>query len=242
MGTRHSEGGAFARPCAGASGPEPRADAIAPPGLESALGTALRADAFDPPAEERAVAAFRAARDAGAHQKVRTRRRDDWRLRRSPARRSVKAALAAFLASLTLGGVAIAAIGLPGSGKAHDDGPGRARPTSTASKAAAATSDDAAPSGPAGAPSKSRPPTAKDIQAHCRAYTSTQGRGKALDSSAWQRFIAAAGGEDKVAAYCAAQLAEAKADGAAKASARPNSKAGDQKDAGRHGGRQARPN
>ncbi|MFE0652955.1 hypothetical protein ACFVZH_30725 [Streptomyces sp. NPDC059534] len=66
-------------------------------------------------AEARAVAAFRAARDAGLHRARPTRRRDDWTPatgRRRPVR-SVRTAVAALIASVTLGGVAVATGGLP---------------------------------------------------------------------------------------------------------------------------------
>ncbi|GAP52112.1 uncharacterized protein SAZU_6985, partial [Streptomyces azureus] len=83
--------------------------------LEALLAAALIRDRIDAEAEQRAVAAFLAARDAGAH-RARTRRRDDWRPRerRHPGR-SLKATLSVLLASLTLGGVAVAAIGSVGS-------------------------------------------------------------------------------------------------------------------------------
>jgi hypothetical protein len=55
------------------------------------------------------------------------------------------------------------------------------------------------------------PAAAQDTEAHCRAYEHVKDRGKALDSTAWQRLVAAAGGEDKVAAYCAERLARATA-------------------------------
>ncbi|MGW1926946.1 hypothetical protein ACWCQ0_50025 [Streptomyces massasporeus] len=69
-------------------------------------------------AEASARAAFRAARDAGLHvpgRTRRTRRRDDWTpgTARRLRRRSLRTALAAALASVTLGGVAIAAVDLP---------------------------------------------------------------------------------------------------------------------------------
>ncbi|PZG85190.1 hypothetical protein C1I97_33700 [Streptomyces sp. NTH33] len=38
-----------------------------------------------------------------------------------------------------------------------------------------------------------------------------KGSGKALESTAWQRFLAAAGGEGNVAAYCAEQLGRPRA-------------------------------
>ncbi|QEU92275.1 hypothetical protein [Streptomyces kanamyceticus] len=53
------------------------------PSLDSLLGSAVRADAdaaLDTDAQRQALAAFRAARDEGAH-RARTRRRDDWRPR-----------------------------------------------------------------------------------------------------------------------------------------------------------------
>ncbi|MEU7381409.1 MULTISPECIES: hypothetical protein [unclassified Streptomyces] len=200
--------------------------------LEPALRRALRAGALDTSAEQRAVAAFRAARAEGVHQ--RARRRDDWRSRHVPGRRSVRAAVAVLLAGLTFSGVAIAAIGSPESdGKVEDDGRVRRHPSPTAPQApapapaSAPASATTAPSGsgsptpapsgpgsptPAPAPAPSvtryRPPTAKDIQAHCRAYPSVKGSGKALESTAWKRFIEAAGGEDNVEAYCADQLSQ----------------------------------
>jgi hypothetical protein len=70
MAQRHGSGGPSAVP--------------GPPGLpelETRFGAALRADGGVPErdreAERRAVAAFRAAREAGAH-RARTRPRDDW--------------------------------------------------------------------------------------------------------------------------------------------------------------------
>ncbi|MER5821786.1 hypothetical protein ABT086_05725, partial [Streptomyces mirabilis] len=67
-----------------------------------------------------------------------------------------------------------------------------------------------APSGVPG-PADGRPATAQDTEAHCRAYEQVKDRGKALDARAWQRLVAAAGGKDKVAAYCSEQLARATA-------------------------------
>lgn len=88
--------------------------------LANARGATSGATGDDPvsrEAESRALAAFRTARDAGEHTSRTTRPRDDWspsaRRRRSP--RSLKTALAALVASVTLGGVAIAAGNLPDS-------------------------------------------------------------------------------------------------------------------------------
>ena len=65
--------------------------------------------------EEEALVAFRAARDAGLHTSRPTRERDDWTPadRRRLPRRSLKAAVAALVASVTLGGVAVATGSLP---------------------------------------------------------------------------------------------------------------------------------
>ncbi|MEU7413297.1 hypothetical protein AB0B40_28940, partial [Streptomyces sp. NPDC042638] len=82
MGERHSgdgsSGGRSAHPGGTVAAPGP-ADALhGLRGLETRFGTALRAAGVDPEAERSAVAAFRAARDAGTHD-ARTRARDDWR-------------------------------------------------------------------------------------------------------------------------------------------------------------------
>ncbi|MGW7224307.1 hypothetical protein ACWGJD_29900, partial [Streptomyces sp. NPDC054826] len=90
MGERQSDGGLSGRRRVRPAGAPPQPDAPhpdapvtagprpAPAGVETLLAAALTGDATDTGAEQRAVAAFRAARDAGAH-RARTRRRDDWR-------------------------------------------------------------------------------------------------------------------------------------------------------------------
>ncbi|MGI5457307.1 hypothetical protein ACQEWB_29895 [Streptomyces sp. CA-249302] len=204
MGERRSDGGAHGprRVHPGAvSGPEDRA--AGGPVLEELLAGAMRPEALDSAAEQRAVAAFREARDTGAL-KARTRRRDDWRPREQRrTRRSLKATLTLTLAGFTLGGVAFAAIGT-GGGSTHDDGhAARQReqlPTGPSTSAPRTPGTSAA--------TPDRPATAKDTAAHCRAYDNVKGNGKALESTAWQRLIAAAGGEQNVAAYCAEQLGE----------------------------------
>ncbi|MFJ3303356.1 hypothetical protein ACIPSA_09570 [Streptomyces sp. NPDC086549] len=221
MGEQQSDGGLFGRrrahPDHAVSGPR---GAIGAEGLEAFLGAALRAGAVDPEAEQRAAAAFRAARDAGAH-RAETRPQDDWRPReRERARRSVKTMAAMVLASLTLGGVAVAAIGKVSSGGGNGDGH-RTDPTAGASHGPAAQPSPTT-SGPA---TPDRPDTAKDTLAHCRAYEQVKDRGKALDSTAWQRLVRAAGGAENVETYCAGQLAQAdanKADKTDKASSNAN--------------------
>ncbi|MFF4035337.1 hypothetical protein ACFYZ2_37315 [Streptomyces sviceus] len=208
------------------SGREQSYDRESPSGgstLEALLAAAIGGEKCEDEAERRAVAAFRAARDAGAH-RARTRRRDDWRPRTRWSRaRSLRATLSVLLASLTLGGVAYAAIGSAGGG--HDRGAAReadVRPSVSASTPAQSPSGArSAASAPSG-----RPPTAKDTLAHCRAYEKLGDHGKALDSTAFQRLAAAAGGEANVNAYCAALMdaADAKTTGAAKG--KPNANGG----------------
>lgn len=78
----------------------------------SLLEAALRPGVLDPAAEERALRAFRAARDAGSRPAPvrwrRRRRRDDWRpageRRRQP---SLKALVAGVVAVVAVGGVAV---------------------------------------------------------------------------------------------------------------------------------------
>ncbi|MEU0966409.1 hypothetical protein ABZ357_13690 [Streptomyces sp. NPDC005917] len=184
------------------SGPLDARDAAA---LESVLATALREGVQDHEAEQRALTAFRAARDTGA----RTRRRDDWRLpAERRAGRSVKMTFGVVFASLTLGGVAVAAIGSAGSStNGAGDGPGTAHPA-----AAPARPGGAAPSTTSGGPGTvGGPARAQDTEAHCRAYEQVKGHGKALEATAWQRLVTAAGGKDRVAAYCSEQLASATA-------------------------------
>lgn len=178
--------------------------------VEALLGAALRVDRVDAEAEQRAVAAFRAARDAGTH-RARTRRRDDWRPRERRASRSLRTTLSVVLASLTLGGAAFAAIGTshPAAGGTGDD---RGRPHPSTS---GPTRPDGSPSpgSRATAVPSDRPATAKDLLAHCRAYDEVGGDGKALQATAWRRLVTAAGGETKVTAYCAERLKDAAAAG-----------------------------
>ncbi|MGC9535443.1 hypothetical protein [Streptomyces sp. UG1] len=173
--------------------------------LEALLAAAvLRGHRVDSEGEQRAVAAFRAARDSGAHQAARTRRRDDWRPRERRLALSVRTTLSLILASLTLGGVAFAAIGSTGS-SGESDGEGGPTPSSSAPGRPTAEASSAG----SAAEQPGRPDTAQDTEARCRAYDQVKGQGKALDATAWQRLVTAAGGEDKVAAYCAEQLARA---------------------------------
>ncbi|MFF1718925.1 hypothetical protein [Streptomyces sviceus] len=216
----------WARGDGSVSGREQSYDRESPSGastLEALLAAAIGGEKCEDEAERRAVAAFRAARDAGAH-RARTRRRDDWRPRTRWSRaRSLRATLSVLLVSLTLGGVAYAAIGSAGGG----DDRGAARETDARPSVPART--------PAGSPSGARssasapsvrPPASKDTLAHCRVYEKLGDHGKALDSTAFQRLAAAAGGEANVRAYCAALTDAADAKDAAGAKGEANANGG----------------
>lgn len=177
--------------------------------LEAVLAAAVRGGTLDPEAEEQALAAFRTARGAGAH-RARTRRRDDWRLpAERRARRPVKMTFGVVFASLALGGVAVAAIGSAGSSTdAAGTGRGTAHPSALAPDRPGGAAAPAASGGPEATDGSGH---AQDTEAHCRAYEQVKDRGKALDATAWQQLVAAAGGTDEVAAYCSEQLARATA-------------------------------
>ena len=193
--------------------------------LEALLSAAvLRGHPVDTEGEQRAVAAFRAARVAGAH-RARTRRRDDWRPREQRRlARSLKTALSLFAASLTLGGVAFAAIGSSGAPDDAGDKGGRT-PSAGASDRPATGPSSAASGAASGKPG--HPAAARDTEAKCRAYDQVEGRGEALDSTAWQRLVTEAGGADKVAAYCAEQLARVTPTSRPSQAATPGRGAGD---------------
>ncbi|MEU4269599.1 hypothetical protein [Streptomyces sp. NPDC026092] len=176
----------------------------------------------DEDAVRQAVTAFRAARDAGIHSDAaarRTRRRDDWRPAAERRRgRWPKAALAALVTSVTLGGVALAAGGLPSPfseaperrpepsrGALVPPPPEKGAPPGSPSGSAASTAPGPETAGPTPRPSERTPPgAAQSHEALCRAYEKkTERGGKALDSTAWRRLIAAAGGENAVPSYCA---------------------------------------
>ncbi|GLW44936.1 hypothetical protein Stsp02_05980 [Streptomyces sp. NBRC 14336] len=198
MGEQLSDGGAAGRPSAHPGGSD----------LETLLAAAMRPEALDAEAERRAVAAFREARDAGVH-RARTRRRDDWRPRtRRHTARSLRATLSLILASLALGGVAVAAIGTAGSSSdASDTEPARTRSHPAPAPSHSGPVTGRGPGTPGHGPAD-RPDTAKDTEAHCRAYARVAGNGKALKSTAWTRLTQAAGGADKVEAYCAELLGD----------------------------------
>ncbi|MER6099880.1 hypothetical protein ABT154_29275 [Streptomyces sp. NPDC001728] len=146
--------------------------------------------------EEGALAAFRAARDAGLHGTRRTRRRDDWApggVRRF-RQRSLRTSLAALLASVTLGGVAIAAVDLP---RRFDEEPAPVPATpvpafgeGTIRPSGGTTPPEATPvpASPAGRPGS---PPADGWEPACRAY----GVGKKAESKAKAKGKAGAKGK-----------------------------------------------
>ncbi|MFD8230344.1 hypothetical protein ACFV20_00360 [Streptomyces sp. NPDC059696] len=188
--------------------------------VEALIVASLVPDGVDAGAEQRAVAAFRAARATGAV-RTRTRRRDDWRAgeRRHPGR-SLRTTLSVLLAGLTLGGVAVAAIGVTGSpGEGTRDTPERRPAPSSAPRDPAGQPAPGSHSPGAGVSTRpapahpERPAPARDTEAHCRAYEGARRHGKALEATAWQRLVAAAGGESNVTAYCAERLDDPKGNG-----------------------------
>ncbi|WP_432058715.1 hypothetical protein [Streptomyces sp. bgisy022] len=124
MGERQGDGGLSGRRRVRPAGAPPQPDAPhsdapvaagsrpVPAGVEALLAAALTGDGADTGAEQRAVAAFRTARDAGGH-RARTRRRDDWRPReaRTTGGPALRATLSVLVAGLALGGIAWAGIG-----------------------------------------------------------------------------------------------------------------------------------
>lgn len=184
------------------------------PLLDGLLAAAARPAHTATEAEERAVAAFRAARDEGALSAP-TRRKDDWRPAGPRVRIApvgwIKAGLGTLVTGLTLGGVAMAAGEVPAPfGDTHDT---PSPPTAGASSRQGVQTPGRGPSasptaGPTARTPDERPPTAKDELAHCRVYESgQQGQGRAaLAGTAWQRLEDAAGGPDAVGAYCARLL------------------------------------
>ncbi|MGW6889153.1 hypothetical protein [Streptomyces chartreusis] len=207
-------------------------------GMAERIGEALRRQQpVDDSAEQAALAAFRSARTAGDGA-LRTRRRDDWRPR-TRKQRWARGGTLALVTSALLGGIAFASIGVvdsgpqdaPEAGASHSS---RRTPTPTPDEQSSAPTR----SGTAPTVSPSRPGTAKDFEAHCRAFEKVEDRGEALNATAWQRLVRAAGGEQHVAAYCA-QLTGS-ADGAGPEPTKTN-KAGNAGEPGNTGKGQGKP-
>ncbi|MFF4213656.1 hypothetical protein ACFYZE_30775 [Streptomyces sp. NPDC001796] len=204
------------------------------------IGEALRQQPVDGRAEQAALAAFRSARTA-SDGVVRTRRRDDWRPKTRKQRWARGGALA-LAASTLLGGIAVASIGVVDSAQHHAPKAGTSH--SSLRPPRPALGEQGSPStGPGTAPTAapSHPGTAKDIEAHCRAYERIKGRGHALSATAWQRLVRAAGGEQQVAGYCAQLTGPADDTTPAPTKAMKAKKAGKTKNANKTGTGQGKP-
>ena len=177
-------------------------DASALERLGGRIGAALRPEHVDDAAEQTAVAAFRSARTVDS-QVLRTRRRDDWRPR-TRTQRWMRGGALALATSALLGGIAFASIGVVDTKQAQgpDTGASYHSRRSPARTPGEQTALPAERSTAATEPSP-HPGTAKNVEAHCRAYERIKNRGHAPDATAWQRLVQAAGGEEHVAAYCA---------------------------------------
>ncbi|MHA4779163.1 hypothetical protein L1085_032370 [Streptomyces sp. MSC1_001] len=188
-----------------------RRDAALKRSLRVALGTdaATGEDPGAREAEARALAAFRTARDAGLHQAGGTRPQDDWTPpeQRRSTRRSLRAALAAALASLTLGGVAIAAGALPGT---HADTPA---PSLVPDPSPSSTGPDASPAAPEVLPAPAVPdrheppgvtPGSGAPGAPCPGEGKRHGadEGTPRDGKSWHRPERGAGGDKRAPAAC----------------------------------------
>lgn len=181
--------------------------------LRTVLATALRTDHLDPEAQQRAMAAFRAAAHSASARRARTRRRDDWRpSEERRVRHPGRMTFGVVFASLALGGVAVAAIGSAGSPEGGGTGRENVHPSAVSPDqpggAASSTSSSTSSGGPG---PTGRPSPAQDTEAHCRAYEQVDKHSKTLNATAWQQLVTAAGGKDKVAAYCSEQLTRATA-------------------------------
>ncbi|MFE6036504.1 hypothetical protein [Streptomyces sp. NPDC056452] len=188
-----------------------------PPELEALLDAASRPGTLGPAAEEKALRAFRAARENGVHAAppMWRRRRDDWRSdveRRRP--RSLKVLLAGVVTAVALGGVAVAAGVVPSPfGGGAEPEPGQNAPTVPGAGEASADEGNGgqaperpaipSPSSASHEPPRERPGTAQDTAAHCRVYlAAVQGRGKAPGDAAITRLEEAAGSRKAVPGYC----------------------------------------
>ncbi|MFD6330949.1 hypothetical protein ACFWGI_15430 [Streptomyces niveus] len=185
--------------------------ALGTPEIE-AFADAVRGD-VEPEGVERALAAFRVAdRAADGVAPRRGRRRDDWR----PARRrfsvlvSWRAALGAALATVALGGLALAAVpGVLAEPPRPAEGPDKStasRPGVDAPRTPGGTPGATGGSTPSPSPSASasaHDPVPRSHAALCHAWSRGNGKHR---GTAFQRLAEAAGGEGAVDAYCATLL------------------------------------
>ncbi|MFD9221175.1 hypothetical protein ACFWDI_14440 [Streptomyces sp. NPDC060064] len=203
---------------------KPERDDLRTPELDALLGAARRPGVLDPADEERALRAFRLARDEGGVRAapVRWRRsRDDWRPggERHWAR-ALKALVAGVAAAVALGGVAVAAGegAIPSLfGGGAEPKPVRSAPTEPGVEedGVGDRRGEGAPQSPvrptrssAGDAPPGRPGTARDTAAHCRQYlAAVSRRGTASRGKAIAELEAAVGGSEGARAYCERLLA-----------------------------------
>jgi hypothetical protein len=181
--------------------------------LSAAAGPASRDELVR---EQEAVDAFRAARLGGAGTVQRP----------SAARRALSRVLTLKTAAVAItvaatGGVAVAAT----SGALPIRLAERTAPTAAPGTAHAPVDSSPRPSATAGRQASPSP----SLVGLCRSYTAGRGDnpGKALDNPAFAALIDAAGGRDRVAAYCAAVLEEADKNGHPHPSNNPGKGPGD---------------
>lgn len=194
----------------------------------------LLAAAAEPPAgstagsearQEKALAAFRAAREAGDHAET-VRRQDDWSRRRADAKapksrwpqpgrllpggRSARAVLGTVVAAMALCGVAVAAgtgvlsvppgLVVPGAGA-----PGLpTAPTGIVTSVPSGPYSHSTP-GSGGAPTADGDPreaATRGSEALCRAYERAEGAGHVPDVDTLVRLAHLAGDDETVSAYC----------------------------------------
>ncbi|MEV8341247.1 hypothetical protein [Streptomyces niveus] len=185
--------------------------ALGTPEIE-AFADAVRGD-VEPEGVERALAAFRVAGHAADGVAPRRgRRRDDWR----PARRrfsvlaSWRAALVAALATVTLGGLALAAVPgvlaepprpAEGPDKSTASRPGVGAPRTPGGTPGATGRSTPSPTPSASASASAYDPVPRSHAALCHAWSRGNGKHR---GTAFQRLAEAAGGESAVDTYCAA--------------------------------------
>ncbi|WP_157839079.1 hypothetical protein [Streptomyces flavidovirens] len=195
---------------------------VATPEVEALLA-AVRRSAPGPGGanEEAALAAYREARDAGAHALPerwwQARRRDDWRpSRRRRGALPARAAFASVAATVTLGGVALAAgtgaipapFGIGGGGSVGPSAASTAArtgapPTPGAARESAAEGTVRLPSTGVTRSGSARPTRAQDDVAYCVAYLASNGRSLSGRGAASERLTAeAADAGLTVEAYC----------------------------------------
>ncbi|WP_432071989.1 hypothetical protein [Streptomyces wuyuanensis] len=190
------------------------------PELEALLAAARRPGAPDPAARERALAAFRTARDAGPHAAPlpwwRRRGRDDWRstAERRRGRLLVRGLIAGIVVA-SLGGVAVAAgtgaIPSPFGG-GEEPAPGRSpEPTRTRQTERTPEAPALPPRTSEGATEHGQTPGAAvsaDDVAHCRGFLAAlERKGVPPRGEAMARLEGRAGGPEAVRAWCEGLLA-----------------------------------